>query len=99
MIMTKTDLDQEITTTGRKILIFLPAGITTTPAWLFAKFTTSSLAKHGIRRVSPGLRTFNPDGQVKRGQVEYVIRQDKSDSVKRINADTPISYQGWGRWS
>lgn len=86
--------DEKISLARKKILVFLPAGITTTPAWLFAKFTTSSLARRGIRRVSPGLRTFNPDGQV-----EYVIKQDKSDSVKRINADTPISYQGFGRWS
>lgn len=91
--------DEKNSLARKKILVFLPAGITTTPAWLFAKFTTSSLARRGIRRVSPGLRTFNPDGQVKRGQVEYVIQQNKSDSVKRVNADTPISYQGWGRWS
>ncbi len=91
--------DEKISLARKKILVFLPAGITTTPAWLFAKFTTSSLARRGIRRVSPGLRTFNPDDQEKRGQVEYVIQQNKGDSVKRVNADTPISYQGWGRWS
>ena len=91
--------DEKISLARKKILVFLPAGITTTPAWLFAKFTTSSLARRGIRRVSPGLRTFNPDGQEKLGQVEYVIQQNKSDSVKRVNADTPISYQGFGRWA
>lgn len=84
---------------SKKVLCWLPSGIVTTPEWLFAKFTTSSLAKHGLRRVSPGLRTFNPDGQEKPSQVEYVIQQNKSDSVRRINADTLITYQGWGRWS
>lgn len=92
------DLDQEIEMTGKKVLVYLPAGITTTPAWLFQKFTTSSLAKHGIRKVSPGLRTFSPDGQERLTQVEYVIQLSSNDTVRRISKDTPITYLGFKKW-
>lgn len=95
MTFTKTDLNQNFKLSGKKVLMHLPSGIKTTPAWLFKEFTSSSLAKHGIRRVSSGMRTLNQDQE----QVEYVIQQTSSDSVRRISADTPISYQGWGRWS
>lgn len=78
----------------KKILFYLPAGITTTPAWLFEKFTTSSLANHGIRRVSKGHR-ITLTGEA---EVEYVIQLAKSDRVARISADTPITYLGFKKW-
>lgn len=79
----------------KKILFYLPAGITTTPAWLFEKFTTSSLANHGIRRVSTNRRIkFDGDGR----QVDYVVQLAKSDGVARISADTPITYLGFKKW-
>lgn len=78
----------------KKILFYLPAGITTTPTWLFEKFTTSSLANHGIRRVSQGRRT-SLAGET---GVEYVIQLAKSDGVASISAGTPITYLGFKKW-
>ena len=78
----------------KKILFYLPAGITTTPAWLFEKFTTSSLANHGIRRVSQGHRT----SLAGEAGVEYVIQLAKSDRVERVTGDTPITYLGFKNW-
>lgn len=80
---------------NKKVLFWLPAGIVTTPEWLFAKFTSSSLAKHGIRRVSRNNRVLLA-GQEE--QVEYVVQLDKSDRVVRVSADTPIAYLGFKRW-
>ena len=79
---------------SKKVLLWLPSGITTTPAWLFEKFTTSSLANHGIRRVSKGHRT----SLAGEAGVEYVIQLAKSDGVARISADTPITYLGFKKW-
>lgn len=79
---------------SKKVLLWLPSGITTTPAWLFEKFTTSSLANHGIRRVSKGHR-ISLAGEA---EVEYVIQLAKGDGVARISADTPITYLGFKKW-
>lgn len=84
---------------SKKVLLWLPSGITTTPAWLFEKFTTSSLANHGIRRVSQGRRTsLAGEAGVEYVIVEYVIQLAKSDGVARISADTPITYLGFKKW-
>ncbi len=81
--------------TNKKVLLWLPSGIVTTPQWLFEKFTTSSLAKHGIRRVSTNRRIqFDGDDQ----QVNYVVQVAKSDRVERITGDTPITYLGFKKW-
>ena len=79
---------------NKKVLVWLQSGIVTTPAWLFEKFTTSSLANHGIRRVSQGRRT----SLAGEAGVEYVIQLAKSDSVASISADTPITYLGFKKW-
>lgn len=82
--------------TNKKVLLWLPSGIVTTPQWLFEKFTTSSLAKHGIRRVSTNRRIqFDGDDQQ---QVDYVVQVAKSDRVERITGDTPITYLGFKKW-
>lgn len=81
--------------TNKKVLLWLPSGIVTTPQWLFDKFTSSSLAKHGIRRVSTNRRIqFDGDGR----QVDYVVQVAKSDRVERITGDTPITYLGFKKW-
>lgn len=79
---------------SKKVLLWLPSGIITTPAWLFEKFTTSSLANHGIRRVSQGRRT----SLAGEAGVEYVIQLAKSDGVASISADTVITYLGFKKW-
>lgn len=79
---------------SKKVLLWLPSGITTTPAWLFEKFTTSSLANHGIRRLCQGRRT----SLAGEAGVEYVIQLAKSDGVASISADTPITYLGFKKW-
>ena len=81
--------------TNKKVLLWLPSGIVTTPQWLFDKFTSSSLARHGIRRVSTNRRIqFDGDDQ----QVDYVVQVAKSDRVERITGDTPITYLGFKKW-
>lgn len=82
---------------SKKVLVYLPAGIVTTPEWLFRTFTTSSLANHGIRKVTEGLRTYRPNGESV-GNVEFVIQINNSDLVTRISADTPIVYKGFKKW-
>lgn len=94
--MNESNVGEMITKiTNKKILFWLPAGIVTTPQWLFDKFTSSSLAKHGIRRVSRNSRVLLA-GQDDR--VEYVVQLDKSDRVARISKDTPITYLGFRKW-
>lgn len=83
---------------SKKVLVYLPAGIVTTPEWLFSTFTTSSLANHGIRKVSEGLRTYRPKGEVEAGSIEFVVQINSSDLVIRISADTPIVYKGFKKW-
>ena len=83
---------------SKKVLVYLPAGIVTTPEWLFSTFTTSSLANHGIRKVSEGLRTYRPNGEVEVGSIEFVVQINSSDLVIRISADTPIVYKGFKKW-
>lgn len=83
---------------NKKVLVYLPAGIVTTPEWLFRTFTTSSLANHGIRKVSEGLRTYRPKGEVEAGSIEFVVQIHSSDLVFRISADTPIVYKGFKKW-
>lgn len=83
---------------NKKVLVYLPAGIVTTPKWLFRTFTTSSLANHGIRKVTEGLRTYRPSGEVEAGSIEFVVQINSSDLVIRISADTPIVYKGFKKW-
>lgn len=85
---------------SKKVLVYLPAGIVTTPEWLFSTFTTSSLANHGIRKVSEGLRTYRhrPKGEIEAGSIEFVVQINSSDLVIRISADTPIVYKGFKKW-
>ena len=83
---------------SKKVLVYLPSGIVTTPEWLFSTFTTSSLANHGIRKVSEGLRTYRPNGEVEAGSIEFVVQINSSDLVIRISADTPIVYKGFKKW-
>lgn len=83
---------------SKKVLVYLPAGIVTTPEWLFSTFTTSSLANHGIRKVTEGLRTYRPSGEVEAGSIEFVVQINNSDLVNRISADTPIVYKGFKKW-
>lgn len=83
---------------SKKVLVYLPAGIVTTPEWLFSTFTTSSLANHGIRKVSEGLRTYRRKGEVEAGSIEFVVQINSSDLVIRISADTPIVYKGFKKW-
>lgn len=83
---------------NKKVLVYLPAGIVTTPKWLFRTFTTSSLANHGIRKVTEGLRTYRPSGEVEAGSIEFVVQINNSDLVTRISADTPIVYKGFKKW-
>ena len=37
---------------SKKVLVYLPAGIVTTPEWVFSTFTRSSLVNHGISKVT-----------------------------------------------
>lgn len=83
---------------SKKVLVYLPAGIVTTPEWLFRTFTTSSLANHGIRKVTKGLRTYRPNGEAEVGNAEFVIQINNSDLVTRISADTPVVYKGFKKW-
>lgn len=83
---------------NKKVLVYLPAGIVTTPEWLFRTFTTSSLANHGIRKVTEGLRTYRPSGELEAGSIEFVVQINSSDLVIRISADTPIVYKGFKKW-
>ena len=80
----------------KKVLVYLPAGIVTKPAWLFNHYTTSSLAKHGIRKVTTGRRTYRSDGI--KEDVEFVVQTKFGDLVTRITADTPITYAGFKYW-
>lgn len=104
MSFTNNDLNQSIKTSNKKVLTLLPSGIKTTPAWLFEEFTSSSLAKHGIRRLLKGHRTYNlaSDEEVDGiDGIEYMIQLDDGDdgnSVLHISKDTPITYLGFGRW-
>ena len=81
---------------SKKVLVYLPAGIVTKPVWLFDHYTTSSLAKHGIRKVTTGRRTYRSDGI--KEDVEFVVQINSSDLVIRISADTPIVYKGFKKW-
>lgn len=103
MPFTNTDLNQSIKTSNKKVLTFLPSGIKTTPAWLFEEFTSSSLAKHGIRRLLKGHRTYNLASDEEIDNIEYMIQLADSDladsdSVLNISKDTPITYLGFGKW-
>lgn len=80
---------------SKKVLVYLPAGIVTTPD---RTFTTSSLANHGIRKATEGLRTYRPNGEVEAGSIEFVVQINSSDLVIRISADTPIVYKGFKKW-
>ena len=81
---------------SKKVLVYLPAGIVTKPVWLFDHYTTSSLAKHGIRKVTTGRRTYRSDGI--KEDVEFVVQTKFGDLVTRITADTPITYAGFNCW-
>ncbi|WP_297952555.1 hypothetical protein [uncultured Lactobacillus sp.] len=83
---------------SKKVLVYLPAGIVTTPEWLFRTFTTSSLANHGIRKVTKDLRTYRPNKEAEIGNAEFVIQINNSDLVTRISADTPVVYKGFKKW-
>ena len=83
---------------SKKVLVYLPAGIVTTPEWLFSTFTTSSLANHGIRKVTEGLWKYRPNGEIEAGSIEFVVQINSSDLVIRISADTPIVYKGFKKW-
>lgn len=94
------DLTQDISAKTKRVLIYLPAGIITTPANLFSEFSSASLARHGIRRVTNDRTYVNIDqGLVKHSNDPvYCVRVAQDQYVTQISANSPIKYLGFKKW-
>lgn len=88
------DLQADISSKVKRSLIYLPAGIVTTPETLFKEFTTASLAMHGIRKII----SHNSSFQFGMLEQRFVVRLAKSDMVINISANQQIKYAGFKKW-
>lgn len=96
-VLSKASLAQR-----KRMLFILQRGHITTASWLFSKFTPASLKIHGIRKIVPEPTVYvRSDGTLISSpkREAYVINVPGNNSALIVNADTPICYLGYGKWS
>lgn len=92
------DLNQDINQDTRKTLIVLQAGTTTTPKWLFQKFSDASLTRHGIRKLDRKLYVRSVDGTVHASNDQFYVVGTTGDLARTVSELTPITYHGFKKW-